>query len=400
MPGYTKNEFEKFISNEKTVFTKHLKEIEPLLPLSYDAGAVMELLKRYYPFELQELYERKKGYDKRDATLMTAANRKPRFNMPAPEQLILSLLYAKELLSNEFIEKRAENFDFTRQKIAQRKLDTTVLAKVKKRQEKIRKATERTQRVEPFFLDALMGQYERKNTSQKDRMYIMKELEKYECPKVVNFFQKRSQSEYNFQLREEAVHHLQEFGHYAVLRKQKYMRIPTHNKKRRQYYREYGKQRYTISFNPNELEYRIDNGKEQKLKRFDYFISHSSADAEFVQKLINYLNSNKKLVYCDWCNDRDYLKRNLVGEATKKVIETELAKSDAVIFVDSDNSRNSLWVKYELNYADELGKPIFTILKADTISSIYQMQKLTDLWYADTDWRNLRLFDASTNKSG
>lgn len=43
---------------------------------------------------------------------------------------------------------------------------------------------------------------------------------------------------------------------------------------------------YEIPKNPNELEYRIVNSKEQRIKEYDYFISHSRRDSSSVQKLI------------------------------------------------------------------------------------------------------------------
>lgn len=48
-------------------------------------------------------------------------------------------------------------------------------------------------------------------------------------------------------------------------------------------------------------------------------------------------------------------------EATLKVIEWRLKQSDAVIFVRTSNSLNSIWCKYELNYFKELKKPIYCI---------------------------------------
>ena len=55
------------------------------------------------------------------------------------------------------------------------------------------------------------------------------------------------------------------------------MRIHAKTKKRKCYLREvYPNERYDIPRNPDELEYRIENSKEQKLKSYDYFISHSS----------------------------------------------------------------------------------------------------------------------------
>ena len=40
----------------------------------------------------------------------------------------------------------------------------------------------------PKYIDVLIGLYERKSTSQKDKMYIMAELKKYYNDKVINFF--------------------------------------------------------------------------------------------------------------------------------------------------------------------------------------------------------------------
>ena len=54
--------------------------------------------------------------------------------------------------------------------------------------------------------------------------------------------------------------------------------------------------------------------------------------------LIIHLNSQGKNVYCDWISDSDYLKRNLVREATLKVIEKRLEQSKAILFVNSNIS--------------------------------------------------------------
>lgn len=45
-----------------------------------------------------------------------------------------------------------------------------------------------------------------KNTSQKDKVYIVVELEKYYCEKTINFFKRIAHAEINFQLREESEH--------------------------------------------------------------------------------------------------------------------------------------------------------------------------------------------------
>ena len=104
---------------------------------------------------------------------------------------------------------------------------------------------------------------------------------------------------------------------------------------------------YEIPQNPNELEYRIENSREQKIKEYDFFISHSSKDSTHVQKLIRAENQDGKNVFCDWINDVDYLKRHLLCKATLKVLEKRMEQSKAMIFVVSENSLHSIWCKYE-----------------------------------------------------
>jgi hypothetical protein len=246
----------------------------------------------------------------------------------------------------------------------------------------------------PEYIDVLIGLYERKNTSQKDKMYIMAELKKYYNDKVINFFFKVNDTELNKQLRWIAFYHLQSFNFQPRARRQKYMQVHTKNKKRKQYLRNvYPDEKYNIPQNPNELEYRIMNAKEQKIKRYDFFISHSSMDSRYVQELILFENRKSKNVFCDWINDADYLKRKLVCKATLKVIETRLEQSDAIIFVDSHNSRNSIWCKYELNYFSELNRTIYCItiedIKSQNWDALYNMK---DKWFYDPDYKKYSLF--------
>ena len=70
------------------------------------------------------------------------------------------------------IKRRQETFSIQKQKEYKNLLDKRRLPKIEKRQEKIEKAKKRAQEMEPEFLDTLMGLYDRKNTSQKDKVYI------------------------------------------------------------------------------------------------------------------------------------------------------------------------------------------------------------------------------------
>ena len=103
----------------------------------------------------------------------------------------------------------------------------------------------------------------------------------------------------------------------------------------------------------------------------------------------------ERMFFCDWINDSDYLKRNLLCNATLKVLEKRLDQSKNLLFVDSDNSRQSIWCKYELNYFEELGKPIYIVTKVDIENDIFKIEPFIDKWYLDSSYKELALLEAS-----
>ena len=207
-------------------------------------------------------------------------------------------------------------------------------------------------------------------------------------------------TELNKQLRWEAFYHLQSFNYQPRARKQKYMQIHAKNAKRKHFLKYiYPDETYTIPLNPEELEYRIENSKYQKLKQYDYFISHSSKDRKVVQSLITYENKRNKNVFCDWINDVDYLKRHLICDATLKVLEKRMEQSKALIFVESVNSLKSIWCKYELNYFSELGKSIYVIKKESIEKDSFILRPLNSGWFIDSNYKNLALLEGANIKA-
>ena len=245
---------------------------------------------------------------------------------------------------------------------------------------------------EQAILDHLADTY---GLSQTDS--ILLELKKYYSDKIIQFFFKLNDTELNQQLRWEAFYHLQSFNYQPRARRQKYMQIHTKNKKRKKFLKEvYPIETYEIPQNPNELEYRIENSREQQIKEYDYFISHSSKDSIHVQKLIRAENQDGKNIFCDWINDVDYLKRHLLCEATLKVLEKRMEQSKAMIFLVSENSLHSSWCKYELNYFTELGKPIYCISKEAIEEKNFHLGEMNDTWFLDSDYKTLALIEGKS----
>lgn len=392
MSGFTKHMYEKDVVEIEKQLSAYVKELSVILPLDYDFNSLVELIEEFYPYEFRVIKEKYEEYCILDRKIIKMKG-KARFNMQSPLKILENLPITKDILSDVYRQKYRQEFDLEVYECKKEAIVRNRVPRIKKKKDKIDKAIAKTQQMEPQFLDKLMGLYERKNTTQMDRVYIMLELQKYYCPKVIKFFKKRAHSELNFQLREMAVLFLHSMGHYAVLRKQKYMRVHTKNrKKKKNLKQEYAKQKFNIKAIPNELEYRINNNAmEQRLKAYDYFVSHSSKDYENVQKLIYELNNKRKNVYCDWINDTDYLKRKLVCDATLMVIRKRIEQSKAIVWVESQESVNSIWVKYELNYAQRLNKPIYCINR-DDVEDLSRMYKLSDYWFFDEKYEEVKLY--------
>lgn len=391
VPGVTKHIYNHEISDIYKMWNKQLESIKEILPQYYSDEDIILQLKHFYPHEWYSVQAKFEYYTIKDKHLKRILG-KTRYNMKKPEDLIRLCQGFKKLLLPDVKKEHSHNYNQSKSVQKYQQLEKNRMPKIKRIDDKIEKAKLKTQQVTPEFLDKLIGLYERKNTTQKDRMYILLELKKYYNPKIIQFLFKLNDTEINRQLRKTAFYHLQSFNYHPRLRQQKYMMVHTKNKKRKEYIKkDYAYQTYNIPLDPDELEYRINNSREQNLKSYDYFISHSSKDSHEVQKLISKLNSQNINIYCDWISDSDYLKRNLVRDSTLKVIEKRLEQSKALVFVNSTNSMSSIWCKYELNYFLSLNRPIYQIEKEDIVNDIYTITKLIDNWFIDSNYKDYKL---------
>ena len=378
MSGYAKRAFDNYIIKTTSDFYKIIKKyIIPALPTVYTFEDIYSLLEKFYPYEIRAFEFNLSSFAHQDQTLQKTQHRK-RYNVKTAKQYIMGSSGIKYVLSREFLNKRSLVVDTERITDAYQKLEKKRIISLAKMNTKVQRAQEKAQQIEPVFLDSIIGLYDRKGVSQKDRVYILHELYKYDCLKVTNFMRRLLVHEQNFQIREMALKHLQNYGYKPILRAKDTIPINIKNKKKRESLKTYRNKIFSIKGIPEELEYLIDNSKAHQITSYDYFISHSFLDHDDVQRIISELNKMGKLLYCDWISDNDYLKRNLLCEATLSVIECRIIKSDAVLFVDSVEARNSIWVAYELQYANNNGKKIVSLKRNNSVDQIVTLQ---DYWF-------------------
>lgn len=294
MSGVTKHIFDQEVRDILSMWDCEIKTIQPLLPKEYSKSDIIALLKEFYPYEWRSVEVKYTYYQTKDRYIKRTYG-KNRYDMKAPEVLLMNASRYKEILSDEYRHIHCDNYTEEGRILARENLWQKRKPKIERVNQKIEKALSKTQQVTPSFIDQLIGLYERKNTSQKDRRYILLELKKY-----------------------------------------------------------------------------------------------------YSDKIIRAENQNGKNIFCDWINDVDYLKRHLLCEATLKVLEKRMEQSKAMIFVVSENSRNSVWCKYELNYFTELGKPIYCISKEAIDEKNFHLNKMSDTWFLDSDYKRLALIEGES----
>ncbi|MFJ8257189.1 TIR domain-containing protein [Peribacillus asahii] len=349
MPGITKRKYvgETLRINKK--MKGPLKKIIEILPYEYNASTLLELFKELYPFEWQEINQRYQHYKKKDEFLLKQG-KKVRYKPVRPEIYFVNLPIIRNVLTDSRIEKHKLNFD---EKSYLEKLDKLRYKRksaINQRSEKINKATELIQNVEPLYIDVFIAAYHKKGLTVEGKLEIFKELQKYNSPKTIDFFYKLNDSEKNNQIRNMAFKHLQDIGKYVKLRKKFKGKQKAYMTDKSQFY-----------MSPLDLLERIESNNVQNLKVFDVFISHSFKDSTIIKKIIKVFNKHSINIYCDWTSDNDFLKRELISDYTKVVLKKRLEQSRNLVFVKTENSILSDWVSFELDYFKSLGKAIYCI---------------------------------------
>ena len=369
MPEKTKRQY----ISELIKFNKSLKtplhKIKPVLPINYTKFDILNLFIELYPYEWNIIEERYKLYKCKD-DFLKKVGKKIRYKPTLPKYYLFELQKVKHILSQGQRKLHKVNFNEDSRLKKYSKMQEDTKDRMLKIKEKVDLAKENIQDVEPSYIDIFIQSYHQKGISQDEKMEIVKELQKYDCNKSVEFFQKLNDSEKNSQIRIMAFKHLQKIGKYVKLRK-------GFKGKRKSYMVE----KTNFHMMPLDLFQNIENDLVQSKKSYDLFISHSFEDNELIIKIIKYLNKFDLNIYCDWLSDNDFLKREYASDYTKMILKKRIEQSNKVLFIktrntnDKENNFYSEWVRMEILYAKEIGKPIECIDYIDDIKQEFTLYK-------------------------
>ncbi|HCM88430.1 MULTISPECIES: TIR domain-containing protein [Vagococcus] len=351
MPGKTQRKYVGETMRIQKEMTQQLKQIAKVLPYEYNRNLLLEYYKEFYPTEWNKIIQRDSQHRAKDDFLKSNGKKK-RYKSVEPEQFFFSHAKVKNIISKGAKEKHKSNFNQEERDRNYQSLKNKRLNKIKNQKDKLDKYNELTQEVTPDFIEILIASYHQKGISTEEKIEIVNEMKKYNCPRSLEFFYKLNDSEKNDQVRNIAFKHLQDSGNYVKLRKK-------FKGKQKDYMTEVSE----FNMKPEDLVKRLEDGTVQSKKKFDIFISHSYKDKEVVKKVVSILNRKGYSCYFDWSSDSDFLKRKYVSDFTKEVLKYRLRQSKELLFIRSENSMKkdrikSSWIKFELDYCVESAKKI------------------------------------------
>ena len=335
MAGEVKRKSEKLIIKFTKLITRCVNSIIPLLPKNYCKEDLLELFKKYYPAEWQQIEEMYDYYHKRD-NFLKIHRKKIRYKFKEPEYFFYSHPKVRYVIQDSFRIKRINSFCEENWNKSKNELQAIRQKAINKWNNKIEKIRKEKINLEPSFLDAYISLY--KHTKNiEERIEILREIQKYDCEKSIDFLHCVNDGSANNQLRYETFKILQAAGHFVVLRKN---------------FKGKSKDFYTASFDykkwkPEDLVKSLKQKDSIHIKSYDYFISHKIEDKEYVFKLKAALEKYGKSIYCDWIEDSDFLKRKYISEYTKEVLRIRLHQSKNFIYLSSKKANASAWVQFE-----------------------------------------------------
>lgn len=85
--------------------------------------------------------------------------------------------------------------------------------------------------------------------------------------------------------------------------------------------------------------------------QYDIFLSHSHDDAELILGVKKIIEDSGLTVYVDWIDDAK-LDRSKITRETGELLRVRMRSCSSLVYVHSDNSKDSVWMPWELGYFD------------------------------------------------
>jgi len=89
----------------------------------------------------------------------------------------------------------------------------------------------------------------------------------------------------------------------------------------------------------------------KKLARYDIFLSQTIRDAEIVLGVVDLLTEKGYTVFCDWLEAPE-IDRGEVTPANAAFVRKMMSLSETLLFLDTENADQSLWMCWELGWFD------------------------------------------------
>lgn len=255
----------------------------------------------------------------------------------------------------------------------------------KKAQRKVQERAERraanmvyVQEVCPGYVTEMIKAYfdvrRRDTLNVNARFLILQEASQFRCTETIAFLEEVNACDKNDDLREVAFFALQKLGEHPWLaRKRKGKETLSATKP------------IDVIKNPTVLLNLLYENQELLYQRYDVFLSHSSKDVKELLRLKVHLNSQNKVVYIDWVNDRVMLDRANQNSDTWNALEERMRQSEMLLFVMTDNSIQSPCTEREVNYFKQMNKKILIYQPTEVTLPIpeylkdYEYCKLVDV---------------------
>ncbi|MEG0928705.1 MULTISPECIES: toll/interleukin-1 receptor domain-containing protein [Weeksellaceae] len=321
---------------------KPLEKVASLMPTGFTNQMFIDDFKILYSYIWDDLESKYTEYKRMDEGLIRKGFSE-RYFFPSPADYIIKRSHA--ILSNTRF-NHSKGVYLSDDEISSKReiLIQESNKKIVKRREKLEENLQLVQEVTPTYTNYFISEYFTLKRNKPDdvtsRYVLLQEASKYKCNSTITFLHKVNSSERNFQLKQFAFLTLQKFG-----KKEVRLRKNRKGKKRS------GDKLIPAKIeSPSELLNHIYNSQLEQNKKYDLFLSHSSNNKELLLTIKSTLNSLDFNVYIDWINDKEGLKRTLTNVATAQVIIERLKSSDALMFVYTEESLNSLWTPWEIGY--------------------------------------------------